>query len=143
MAFPTPRTNQTLVAEIIDITAGFDITPFIQTANSIVTRWCTDSTFGYTNDQLELIERWLSAHFYSIYDQLPQSEHAGVVSASYQGKTGMMLQATTYGQQAMVADYMGGLAALQKRLTEGVAPRPGVRWMGTCNKTYYGLQSGE
>ncbi len=130
MAF-TPRTTALLVGGIIDITPGVDITPFMDTANSIVNQWCLDSRFGYSNDQLELIERWLSAHFYAVYDPRSQSERAGDVGVTYQGKTGMILESTSFGQQAMMVDYMGALAAFQRRLRDGVPPKPGITYLGS------------
>lgn len=132
MAFPTPRTTSTLVTGIIETDSTIDITPFINTANSVVTKWCTDIQFGYTNDQLELIERWLSAHFYAVRDPRSQNEKAGSVGVAYAVQVKPTpLSSTPYGQAAMAVDYMGGLAALEKRLTSGIAPKPGINWIGT------------
>lgn len=131
MAFPTPRTTPTLVAGIIDADPSIDLTPFINTANGIVTQWCTDARFAYTPDQLELIERWLSAHFYAVRDPRTTAERAGSVGVNYAVQVkASPLSSTPYGQAAIAADYMGALAAMEKRMVEGAPPKPGINWVG-------------
>lgn len=129
-----PRTTYAQVAEIIEIDATIttDAAPFIATANALVTRVCADKldedgTAYYTDDDLELIERWLAAHFYAIRDPRYASEAAGSVNASYQYKVDLHLAVTTYGQQAMMLDTAGGLAALSK----GKRRRVGASYLGT------------
>jgi hypothetical protein len=63
---------------------------------------------------LELIERWLAAHFYAQSDQLYQSKNTGGAGASFQGQTAMGLSNTSYGQQAKMLDISGCLAAFDK-----------------------------
>ena len=112
-----------------------DISPFIETANALVEECCATATKGdgtpyYTDARLELIERWLSAHFYVMRDQAIASEKAGPVSANYQYDVGKMLQGSRFGQQAITLDTYGGLAALSKSMEEGQTGRPGVTWLG-------------
>ena len=94
-----------------------DITPFIEAAGSIVTDVCLDSS--YDTVKLELIERWLAAHFYAVRDPLLTSQGAGGASGSFQGQTGMFLQFTSYGQMACLLDTDGNLANLDLQMQKG------------------------
>ncbi len=126
------RTDATAVGGIIEVDATIDVTPFIEAANALVTDVCGDS--GYSDDRLELIERWLSAHFYAVRDIRPASETAGAVSQSFQFSVGRYLEVTMYGQQAMLLDVEGGLADLNARMKKGVRfPPITVGWAGTEN----------
>jgi hypothetical protein len=124
------RTTAALVAAIIEVDPSIDLDPFIFTASELVTEVCAIA--GYTVERLELIERWLSAHFYAIRDPRTTNEKAGSVGASYESKVDLNLALTRYGQQAMLLDTQGGLAALNKSLAGGggriVAS---VAWLGT------------
>lgn len=85
---------------------------FITTANLIVNGNLLDTSSELTDAELKEIERWLSAHLMVMKDRRVSSEGAGGVSASYIGSVGMNLQASTYGQQAMVLDRSGTLQSL-------------------------------
>lgn len=128
------RTTRDLVAGIIEtdpqivLSDETGLDPFIDTANDLVTRLCTNS--NYSDNTLELIERWLSAHFYAVRDPRTTTEGAGGVSAGYESRVDLGLNLTRYGQQAMLVDSDNNLAALNKRNQEGVPPRPGVIWLG-------------
>lgn len=136
------RTSIALVEGIVEVDSqivgddGSGLSPFIDTANALVTELCLNS--GYQPATLELIERWLSAHFYSIIDPQAASEGAEGVSISYQQSVSLNLNQTRWGQQAMLVDYKGNLAALQKRVTEGIAPIPGVIWLGRRKRGWNG-----
>ncbi len=127
---------QKIVATDVTIVGsdGSGLSAFIDTANNLVTQICTGS--GYTAETLELIERWLSAHFYSISDTRRASEQAGSVQESVQYKLGLNLQVTIYGQQAMLIDTAGNLGALQKRLALGLA-KPGIIWLGEGRRHHH------
>ncbi len=130
-----PRTTPTLVSEIIEVDSVIGLTPFIAAANVLVTRVCasatkTDGSAYYVEDDLTLIETWLAAHFYCMRDTRVASESAGPVSASYQHQVGLILKASMYGQQAMLLDSAGGLAALSKQMENGTATRVGVLFVG-------------
>lgn len=124
------RTTSELVAGIIEVEAGVDLTPFIDTANLLVTDVC--GGYEYSDAKLEMIERWLSAHFYAVFDPRMTAEAAGSVRAAYESKVGLNLAVTRYGQQAMLLDTEGGLAGLNAQATAG---RPkiqaGITWLGT------------
>lgn len=104
-----------------------DLTGFIETASAVVDRVITCAgrkEVILTDALLELIERWLSAHFYAHADQLFTSKSTAGASGSFQGQTGMHLESTQYGQTAMDLDYSGCLAAINK------GARAGAIWLG-------------
>ncbi len=81
-----------------------------------------------TADRLQLIETWLTAHFYTIRDPRVVHEKAGSVMAAYQTKVDVGLSTSHYGQMAMILDTSGVL----RRLSKGKV-RPGVAWLGTAS----------
>jgi hypothetical protein len=95
-----------------------DLQQFIDSATVIVDRVATcasNRNKTLTDGELELIERWLSAHLYAQMDMLYQSRSTGGASGSFQGQTGMSLDSTRYGQTAVNIDYSGCLSAIGKR----------------------------
>jgi hypothetical protein len=127
------RTTSAAVALLIEVDEDISLTPFIETANALVTEVCEDNEDAdYDATRLELIERWLSAHFYAVRDPRAASETAGRVNARYQYKVDLNLAVTTYGQQAMLLDTAGGLARLNRETVNGTRRRAGViSWLGT------------
>lgn len=111
------RTTSEQVAKVLEVDADIDLTVFIDSANELVSEVCVDS--GYTDVRLELIERWLAAHFYSQREHLVSHEQVGPVQQSYQLKVGLFLQNTPYGQHALMLDTAGNLAALSKQMEQG------------------------
>jgi hypothetical protein len=116
------RTNaaavQALLGNDYDADAAPSLTPRIETATVIVDRVATCATakaITLTAAELELIERWLSAHFYAMTDQTYSSKSTGGASASFHGQTGLALDATKYGQTAKLLDYSGCLTAIGGR----------------------------
>jgi hypothetical protein len=132
MPAPTPRTTPALVAGIIDIQAGFDVSPFIATANQIVSNVCGGSGYsdGYVGSLMELIERWISAHLYTIFDNQLSMAKAGTVAVGYQYKVALGLNNSMYGQQAMILDYDLNLAKLENSAQVVRKINIGVFWMG-------------
>lgn len=139
------RTSEALVAGIIQtdpaivgLSGPLDLSglaPFIDAANAMVTSVCIPAPLDvntiappYSVAQLELIERWLAAHFYALRDLDNQvtAENAGDVGQTFGFKPGMGMATTRWGQTAMNLDYLGNLAALQKRIDIGTAPRPSI-----------------
>lgn len=101
--------------------------PYIDTATGIVSRVATCATrkgYTLTSDELEIIERWLSAHFYCCSDKAYLSRSTEGASGAFNGQTGKGFEATLYGQQAMNADWSGCLKNLDKQ------QRAGASWMG-------------
>lgn len=121
--------DNTQLAKVIELDANIDTTVFIQTANMLVTEHCSSS--GYSEARLTLIETWLAAHFYAIRDRQVVTETAGEVSATYQSRVGLFLKNTHYGQQALVLDTAGGLAALDRNTETGGRQVVGIHYLGT------------
>ena len=129
-----PRTSDVAVEGLLrsgaddsDYDGESSLQPFIDTANVIVTRVAACATakgITLSSAELELIERWLAAHFYKCSDQAFSSESTGGASGSYQGQTGMYLEGTKYGQTAINLDYSGCLLAISKGM------RAGASWLG-------------
>lgn len=106
-----------------------DLTPHIATANAMVNALVTiDQTTDsvrphiYTDTTtLEIVERWLSAHFYKVFDQALSSTSKGGGSGSFQNAAkGEGFGFTKYGQQAMALDYSGILKAIEKGTFAGL-----------------------
>lgn len=94
-----------------------DLSPYIDSANAVVSRVATCATSrGVTlsSTELELIERWLAAHFYAMSDQTIESKKTGERAAKFHGKTGMRFEATKYGQSAINIDVSGCLASMNR-----------------------------
>ena len=111
------------VKEIVAIAAAItdpQINAFITVANLTTNR--VNTVGGITDASLlKEIERWLSAHFVRIRDIAAASEKAGPVAQSFQYKVDLNFNQTQYGQQALILDYSGTLAALQKQAEDGTA----------------------
>lgn len=105
-----PRTTEEAVAAICELDDEIPLAPFIETANAIVTEVCLDS--GYGDNLLELIERWLSAHFYCIRDPRAHNEQVKGIIQTFEGRTYTGFRHTSYGQQAMMLDFKGNLKVL-------------------------------
>lgn len=103
------RVDSAEVKVVID-TSLTDLTAFILVASQQV-----DRISGLTAAVLKEIERWLAAHFVAIRDKRTSKDNVGDSSHTYEGKTGMGLQFTRYGQQALLLDTTGTLAKLGLR----------------------------
>ena len=127
------RTSSSDVELIIEVDAGADLDPFIETASLLVTKHCV-TLGGLSEDsdaeELELVERWLSAHFYSIFSPRAKSESAGPVSQSIESKVDLGFDVTRHGQQAMRLDSTGQLAKLNEDSKRGGKSTVGMTWVG-------------
>ena len=113
-----PRTDATAVRNIAKVKRSAEdstLDPFIEAASFLVDKVCADDE-DYDDAALELIERWLAAHFYHVFDPRRVQERADVISATYEGKSGLYLDFTRYGQQAKLLDFNGHLAALDAEI---------------------------
>ena len=134
-----PRTTLAAVAGIIEtdpqvVPDEAAMLPFIEVASELVTECCTGAAgpaVEYSTTRLELIERWLAAHFYTNRDPRATSEGAGGVSSSYQSSVALGFDTSHYGQTAMRLDTNGGLAVLNQDTKKGGKRRVGVAWLGT------------
>lgn len=129
------RTNADEVRAIIPQSpslAGNDLTPFIDSASGLVDEVeARDTSATLSEDRLRLIELWLAAHFYAIFDKQLESEGASNAVGRYMGKTAMYLDSTLWGQQAKLLDTTGALAQIDAAVQK---PDPGqveMEWLGT------------
>lgn len=132
------RTTSDAVSAIIEVDSSLDLTPFITTANILVTKHCAELNSDYTATELEEIERYLAAHLATLYEPRVTQEGVGSnskVSAWYQHKIDLGLASSHYGQTAMLLDWYGGLAALNERMKRGGKRTPAITWMGTESDT--------
>lgn len=136
------RTTDVLVGGIVELDADIPVAPFIESANILVNRVCLgakkadgtpyyDELIAQDAVELEMIERWLSAHFYCIRDPRAQFEGVSSIMTRFQTKVDLNLSVTHYGQQAMALDTSGALSDFNKDLTKGGPKRKvGVWWLG-------------
>jgi hypothetical protein len=116
------RTNSRAVEGVLarDWDGKTSLIPYIQSANSMVNRvaqFAPNRGFALTRSELELIERWLAAHFYCCSDQPFSQKTTDGASGTFQGKTAEEgLCGTKYGQMAVRLDVSGVLNALDKRI---------------------------
>ena len=107
------RTTPTEVAKIVEWQDGIGtdgpkiaLEPFIHQAH-LLTDWLdsADTDNELSEDTLTEIERQLAAHLYAVQrDPQYQSKSAAGASASFQGATSYSLQATHFGQTALLLD---------------------------------------
>ena len=108
------RTTEAEVKQIIDTALVEDeLSPFLTAANLIVTSAL--GAAGFVDAHLAEIERWLAAHLVAIRDPRLMSQKIGDADATYAGFTqfGKGLEFTAYGQQVLLLDTSGKLAAIQ------------------------------
>jgi len=108
-----------------------DLSPFI--AASKVLLDAATLTADYDDNTYDQIHAWLAAHFYAIRDNRRSSETADKVREEYQYKLGTGLQCTMHGQTAVMMDYKGGLAKIDKDNQNGGKRTMAVTWVGTDN----------
>ncbi len=132
------RVTSDEVKGIITVLRSAVLDPYIDSANELVTEVCASKfladgiTQYYSAHRLKMIELWLSAHFYTIFDPRSSSEKVSVITQRLQGKIDLGLDSSLYGQNAMRLDTLGGLAAMnnaQKKKQAALAG--GVYWAGT------------
>lgn len=130
------RTTPTLIQLTCDIdptVANGNLQQFINSANELVTEIC--APFPYTFERLQLIETWLAAAFYRVWDRKAKSEsvngEGAGVAASYESSTTLMLFNSEEGQMAMLLDTYGGLSQMSVLMTKGMyRRRVGMKYVG-------------
>ena len=124
MSYTTASAVQAILGQHYD--GSTDLAPFIETAARLTARVASkDAGAELTSVDLELIERWLAAHFYAQSDPILQSKSVGKSSGVFEGQTGMGLQNTRYGLQALTLDASGYLS----KIARGVV-KVGMGWLG-------------
>lgn len=120
------RCTEEEIKAIIDTTLENEqVVRFHQAASTLI-----DSTLtaeGYSADLLKEIEIWLSAHFLAARDPRVRKEKFGDANATYQGKDGMGLKSSDYGQRVLLLDFNGVLAAIDE--SKGLADLKVIDWI--------------
>lgn len=116
------RTNATDVKAILghnyDSLRAPSLEPFMDSATVIVDRLDTAAAskdVTLTDDELELIERWLSAYFYCKRDPTYASKSTQGASGSYVTSQSLDGEGDRYKRAAMELDYSGCLNAILNR----------------------------
>lgn len=129
------RTSYSQVTKFIT-TSATDITIYATMANSLVDELLLP--LGELDEnRLTMIETLLTCHFIFINERTARLETAGPVTAQYDGLTAMVLMASIHGQNAILLDTTGTLAALQAESVDTDKKRgdASLTWVGTdaCN----------
>ena len=124
MARTSPGSVKEVLGKDYDSVSGRTLVPYIDTANLVVDRVATCATnkgYPLTSAELEMIERWLSAHYYTKSDPVYQSKSTAGASASFvRGKN----EPEPYKDAAISLDSSGCLAAILNRQTASAV------WLG-------------
>lgn len=128
-----PRTTSDLVKDIVDVQVGKGLDQFIAPASALVDGVearsnSLSSASQLSDERLQLIETWLAAHFYCMFDPRPERERAGPVESKYETKVDLRLNLSKYGQMAMTLDTTGYLNELNN--AKGIR-RVSVVWLGS------------
>jgi len=118
------RTSVDQVLSIIEIELDENenpdnLQPFIDTATLVVDRILSEAATAPSDAEQELVERWLSAHYYHILRNQRDRERAGPVDETSQHYVNWGFQTTMYGTQAMTLDSTGILAKINAEIRRG------------------------
>lgn len=100
-----PRTNATKVRKIAEQArqlSNADVDGYIEVASTAVDEFCLG--VGYSDARLEMIERYLAAHFMYIDLRRPMDEQVGASRNRYETELGRGLALTEHGQQVQFWD---------------------------------------
>lgn len=117
------RVTATEVRQIITLASSIDDTQvdvFITQANLFVTNTFSGDT-TVSDDTLKEIERNIAAHFLHALDPRESEKAINKARSKYAGKYGMRLEATSYGQNALLLDPTGKLATASGRKQASIA----------------------
>ena len=84
-----------------------------------------DSNGTLDEEILFEIETYLAAHFYALRDPQYMEKKTGDASAVFQGRTGMKLDSTLWGQTAITLDLTGFLASVNRGIHKA-----SITWLG-------------
>lgn len=106
------RTTDTEVKKIISLNKVTDTTPFIDTANLLVTKHLGNS--GLSDDELTQIEKYLTAHLLTLHNDERQlkTQKLGDATDTYAGNFGKGLEFSQFGQMVLMLDNTGTMQGL-------------------------------
>lgn len=142
MSRTTPALVKGILLRDYDTKKAPDLQPFIDSAGLLVDRteaYALSIDAPLLDPELEMLERWLAAHYYKQSDQAFASKGTDGATASFQGQTGKSLESTKYGQTAITLDYSGYLGLV----TTGAGPTlVGGVWLGRTTETPWDQRGG-
>lgn len=116
MPYTTEADVITILADEYDALVAPTLAGILSDANQLIEEVCVPA--GYSESRLATIEKYLTAHLYSsLLKPRLQSEGVDVLQNTIQGKVDLGLHLSHYGQQALIWDTAGGLAALNVQST--------------------------
>lgn len=125
------RTTESAVETLLgrDYDGTTSLTRSVAMASKLVDRLVTcaankDPAITFDSEELEQLEALLAAHFYQMSDPGYTSRSTMSASGSFRGQFTRKLDATSYGQNAMLMDVSGCLENFDKRQSAGMA------WLG-------------
>lgn len=106
------RTTMDNVVALVKVPADTDVSPFIESASLIVDEELQNQ--GLSDARLELIERYLAAHFVALAVEGGAliKTSAGLASDTYADIYGKGFHSTRFGQQALAFDPTGKISKL-------------------------------
>lgn len=92
-----------------------EVEAFINSADIIVSKIYENDTMMTPALKAE-VEKWLTAHLIAVSRerQIDEISAGGAVSIKFQGNSGLGLESTLYGQNALLFDVSGKLSNLEK-----------------------------
>lgn len=108
------RTTSELVRALLGVGDSEDVSAYIDTATKLVDKVETCAGATLDDQHLELIERWLAAHFGSVTSaNRVKRKKIGDAELEYLDTKGQMgISSTFFGQQALAIDTSGCLTRL-------------------------------
>lgn len=113
----------------------------IEMATVFVDKVANDANCDHDMTTLELIERWLSAHFGTVIKRRADEEEIGEARQKFSAPLKFGLESTMFGQQALALESCGVLNTLNKKKR-----RVTFAWLGNddpqrCNVTKFSHNS--
>lgn len=121
------RTTEAAVRAISGIKDTVDVSSYIDVATNIVDDIEATGDSCLNDAKLELIERYLAAHFASLVNRRVTSKSIAGASTSFEGSvSGEGFDLTPFGQQAKLLDCTGLLSELPLK-------KVSMTWLGTIS----------
>jgi len=118
-----PRVTEAEVRAVLETDEEVSLTGFISDAGVFVDRavlQAQSNSAEITSQEAKLMEKYIAAHLYALFEQKPLKERVGRSSVTYVGKSGMGLESTVWGQTALSIDSTGSLATVTGTETDNV-----------------------
>ena len=128
------RVTDVEVRKIIKVKASEDVSAFINTAHLLIETVCVPPG-TYDEVRLKEIELWLSAHFVNINFRRTVRDRVEDAERWFEpGKVDLGLKVTWYGQQVLLLDTDGYLAALNEDNLAAKKVKKNIIWLGSRDR---------